>query len=140
MNTRELIALDTSTAVPLLMKTHPARAMVKASLRGKHPVLTSHSLAETYSVLTRLAGDARLEPADASLLITREFGSTVVIDEKTVRSLTETLSTRGIAGGAVYDALVALAAQSAGLRLLTRDTRASGTYAAIGVQVEMVLG
>jgi toxin FitB len=40
-------------------------------------------------------------------------------------------------GGAVYDALVALAAVANQMTLLTRDARALFTYAAIGVRVEM---
>ncbi len=44
----------------------------------------------------------------------------------------------GIAGGAVYDALVALAAKEHGAPLATRDARARGTYDAVGVKVIVV--
>jgi predicted nucleic acid-binding protein len=44
----------------------------------------------------------------------------------------------GIAGGAVYDALVALAAKEHGAALATRDARARGTYDAVGVMVIVV--
>lgn len=44
----------------------------------------------------------------------------------------------GIAGGAVYDTLVALAAREHGTVLATRDARARGTYDAIGVKVIVV--
>ena len=44
----------------------------------------------------------------------------------------DTLSRLGIAGGAVYDALVALAAKEHGAALATRDARARGTYDAVG--------
>jgi hypothetical protein len=37
--------------------------------------------------------------------------------------------------GAVYDALVALAAREHGARLATRDARAPGTYDAVSVEV-----
>jgi hypothetical protein len=43
------------------------------------------------------------------------------------------LATRGITGGAVYDALVGLAARDARLRLVTRDRRAATTYSALGL-------
>jgi len=49
------------------------------------------------------------------------------------------LAAGGIAGGAVYDAMVALAARD-GCVLVTRDARALGTYAAIGVPVEVIGG
>jgi predicted nucleic acid-binding protein len=52
--------------------------------------------------------------------------------------LPDTLSRLGIAGGAVYDALVALAAQEHGAALATRDARARGTYDAVGVEVIVV--
>ncbi len=42
------------------------------------------------------------------------------------RTLPDTLSRLGIAGGAVYDALVALAAKEHGIPLATRDSRARG--------------
>ena len=49
-----------------------------------------------------------------------------------------TLSRIGIAGGAVYDALVALAAREHGAPLATRDARARGIYDAVGVKVIVV--
>ena len=45
------------------------------------------------------------------------------------------LSRLGIAGGAVYDALVALAAAEHGADLATRDGRARSTYETVGVRV-----
>ena len=44
-----------------------------------------------------------------------------------------------IVGGAVYDALVALAARSNSLLLVTRDLRASSTYSALGVDVRQIV-
>ena len=44
----------------------------------------------------------------------------------------------GIAGGTVYDALVALAAKEHGAALATRDARARGTYDAVGVELIVV--
>lgn len=136
--TAERVALDTSCAVPLLMATHPSHAAVRSAISTRSPVLTAHSLAETYSVLTRLSGDARVEPKDAARLIASEFGEPALVDNAVTRTLTTTLSTVGIAGGAVYDALVGLAALSENLTLMTRDARALGTYAAVGARVEVV--
>jgi toxin FitB len=48
------------------------------------------------------------------------------------------LGRSGVAGGAVYDALVALAAKEHGAPLATRATRARGTYDAVGVKVIVV--
>ncbi len=49
--------------------------------------------------------------------------------------LTDTLSHFGIAGGAVYDALVALAAVEHDADLATRHLRAKATYEAVGARV-----
>ena len=49
--------------------------------------------------------------------------------------LADTLSKRGIAGGAVYDALVALAAVQHNADLATRDLRAKASYETVGARV-----
>jgi toxin FitB len=46
-----------------------------------------------------------------------------------------TLAAAGIPGGAVYDALVGLAAAQHGAHLATRDARAVGTYELVGARV-----
>jgi predicted nucleic acid-binding protein len=61
-----------------------------------------------------------------------------VLSSSRTRRLPDTLSRLGIAGGAVYYALVALAAKEHGAALATRDVRARGTYDAVGVEVIVV--
>jgi predicted nucleic acid-binding protein len=90
---------------------------------------------ETYSVLTRLPGDVRLAPADAAHLISERFAEPLILGAKTSRALPDLLAGLGIAGGAVYDALVAVAAVEHGARLATRDARASATYVTLGADV-----
>jgi hypothetical protein len=51
------------------------------------------------------------------------------------RRLPDVLSRLGIAGGAVYDALVALAAVEHDADLATRDARARATYELLGARV-----
>lgn len=132
------LALDTSVAVPYLLLSHVAHSAVRQHV-GSRPVrLTGHSLVETYSVLTRLPGDARLSPDDAVTLIEANFETPVLLDEKTAASIPAILSPLGVAGGAVYDALVALAAKNADLPLATRDRRAASTYLAVQAQFELV--
>jgi toxin FitB len=129
------IAVDTSVAVPLLVRSHHDHAAVVRWWGGQEVALTGHALTETYSVLTRLPGDARLMPADAARLLKARFSPALVLSSSQTRKLAETLSRLGIAGGAVYDALVALAAKEHGAALATRDARARGTYDAVGVTV-----
>jgi toxin FitB len=129
------LGLDTSVAVALLVQTHTAHDAVVRWWDGRDVALSGHALAETYSVLTRLPGDLRLAPADAARLIAERFVEPLVLRPETARRLPDVLSRLGIAGGAVYDALVALAAVEHGASLATRDARAKPTYETVGVHV-----
>jgi toxin FitB len=134
------LAFDTSAAVPLLLRSHIAHESVRSRARGREAVLTAHSLAETYSVLTRLPGDARVRPLDAARLLEAGFVDVLEVPAGELAVLPRVLAPLGIAGGAVYDALVGLASRAAGVALATRDARALGTYAALGAEVEIVTG
>lgn len=131
-------AVDTSVAVPLLVSSHTAHQTVNGWARDRSLVLSGHALVETYSVLTRLPGDAKVAPRDAVTLIDEIFGDAVVLDEAMFREIHRELASRGIAGGAVYDGLVGVAARGYDLTLATRDARARGTYEAVGARVELV--
>jgi len=128
------LGLDTSVAIPLLVQTHRAHAQVVRWWNGRQVALAGHALAETYSVLTRLPGDLRLAPVDAARLITERFAAPYVLGREVYERLPEVLSRLGIAGGAVYDALVAYAAVEHGAALATRDARAKATYEMIGAR------
>jgi predicted nucleic acid-binding protein len=129
------LALDTSVAVPLLVQTHDAHNAIVRWWDGREVALSGHALAETYSVLTRLPGDLRLAPADAARLMAERFAEPLILGPEAARSVPDVLSRLGIAGGAVYDALVALAAVEHGASLATRDARAKSTYETVGVNV-----
>lgn len=132
------IAVDTSVAVAMLLTSHEAHQRAAHWAGSRRLALCGHAVAETYSVLTRLPGDARLSTDDAVALIEDRFeprgGPPVDVEA----GLPRTLAGTRIAGGAVYDAVVALAAVHAGLPLATRGARARTTYEAVGVRVEIV--
>lgn len=132
------LAVDTSLAVPLLVQTHDAHAAVVRWWDGREIALSGHALAETYSVLTRLPGDLRVAPADAAELLTRRFTEPLLLGSERSSRLPQLLAGLDIAGGAVYDALIALAALENGAALATRDLRAKPTYERVGVQVLVV--
>lgn len=132
------LAVDTSVAVPLLVRSHQHHTEVVSWWDGQELALSGHALAETYSVLTRLPGDARLAADDAARLLDVRFTTPLVLSAAHARKVHATLSRIGIAGGAVYDGLVALAAKEHGTPLATRDARARGTYDAVGVEVIIV--
>ncbi len=129
------VAVDTSVAIPLLVQTHTAHREVMGWWRGQSLALSGHALAETYSVLTRLPGDLRVAPQDAARLIQERFGAPLLLRGQTQARLAEILGRLGVAGGAVYDALVALAAVEHNAVLATRDARARSTYDLLGAQV-----
>lgn len=129
------LALDTSVAVPLLVQTHSAHVDVVRWWRRREVALCGHALAETYAVLTRLPGDLRMEPGDAARLLRERFAPPLVLALQTARDLPNILSRSQVAGGAVYDALVALTAVEHRVELATRDARARDTYDRIGARV-----
>jgi predicted nucleic acid-binding protein len=130
-----MLALDTSVAIPLLVQTHRQHGEVVRWWGGREIALCGHALAETYSVLTRLPADLRLAPADAAQLLRQRFAAPLVLAPETFTRLPDLLSRAGIAGGATYDALVALAAIEHDAELATRDARALATYEAFGARV-----
>ena len=56
----KVIAVDTSVAIPLLLASHPSHARVNKAVGRRKVTLVGHAEIETYAVLTRLPGDARL--------------------------------------------------------------------------------
>jgi len=136
-----ILLVDTSVAVPLLLRSHVAHELVEEATGGRPVQLAGHAAIETYAVLTRLPGDARLAPVDALTLIVDRFAGVAPADGDAVNSVLPRLAHRGVGGGATYDGLVASAvlAVADGV-LLSRDRRAAATYARLGVNVELVGG
>jgi predicted nucleic acid-binding protein len=132
------VGVDTSVAVALLVRSHQHHRAVTTWWAGRELALSGHALAETYSVLTRLPGDLRLAPADAARLIKARFAAPLLLSAATAQDVPAVLGGLGIAGGAVYDALVALAAVEHAAALATRDARARDTYEAVGASVIVV--
>jgi predicted nucleic acid-binding protein len=112
--------------------------MVAKWAKGRNLGLCGHALAETYSVLTRLPGDARVHPADAVVLIDENFAKPLQFGARAARAAHREFAREGIAGGATYDGLVALAAREHGAVLVTRDARARSTYETLGVSAEVL--
>lgn len=130
---------DTSVAVPLVQSAHTAHDRVTEVLGTRRVGLAAHAAVETYSVLTRLPGDARLTPTDASTLIAERFTRTATLEPALQERLVRDLAAANVAGGAVYDALIALTAKHDGSTLLTRDSRAAATYGALDAAFELVV-
>ncbi len=96
--------------MPLLVSARHAHETVRSWAAGRTLGLTGHTLAETYSVLTRLPGDSRLSATDAVVLIDDNFAEHYALSIDGARAAHRDLARLGVAGGAIYDCLVALAA------------------------------
>jgi len=137
---REVVLLDTSAAIALLVEDHEAHAVMLEGLRGRRLGLAGHAWFETYSVLTRLPGAQRRSPTAALQLLVHNFAANGFLGEAESSALGPELVRLDITGGAVYDALVGAAARQHGRRLMSSDARARPVYDALGVTIEVLPG
>jgi predicted nucleic acid-binding protein len=117
------VMLDTSVLVAAMVAAHAqhrrAQPWLQRAIAGNFEFLVAaHSLAELYAVLTTLPVSPRISPAAAARLVQEN-----VLTPATIVALTATeyaqvlrhLAEQAISGGAVYDALIAKAAEKAGV-------------------------
>lgn len=133
-----MIAVDSSVAIAAFGEWHelnqPARAVLD---RGA--AIPIHALLETYSVLTGFPRPHRAAPSLVDTWLEDRFQEVLPPPGADAqRKLVRTLAGEGRAGGAVYDALVALTAKTAGAALVTADRRARSTYELVGVEVQVL--
>ena len=132
------LLVDTSVAVALTVVDHSDHAGTFDAVATRRLGLAGHAAFETFSVLTRLPPPARRTPATVARLLAANFPHSRFLAATAAAELLEHLLTAGIAGGAVYDALVGATAAEHGLPLATRDKRAIETYRALDVRIEVV--
>ena len=130
------LLVDTSVAVALSVGDHDQHETVSRALRGRSLGLAGHAAFETFSVLTRLPPPARRSPATIGRLLKASFPDSRYLGARATVSLLDELGRSGIAGGAVYDALVGACATEHELPLATTDRRAVETYRALSVKIE----
>jgi predicted nucleic acid-binding protein len=133
------VLLDSSAAVALILADHEFHSAVLHATRGRQMGLAGHAWFETYSVLTRLPAGLRRSSASAGWVLSQVFPESRFLDADATAALGPEVARLGIAGGAVYDALVAAVARHHDVPLLSCDARAQGTYGALGVQAEIIV-
>lgn len=120
--------LDTSVLVAALVEPHPEHLRALPWLAGTKSksselVISSHTIAELYAVLTTLPVSPRILPGQAWRLIHESIEPRVSIVSLTSTEYIATvryLSELRLSGGAVYDGLIAKTAQKSGAdRLVT---------------------
>lgn len=136
-----MIAIDTSVAVPALSAGHPDHFTAHRVVAEQEPALPAHAALETYAVLTRLPAPAGVPARVAAELVRRNFAQRLLhLSEEALLTLLDELAHTGVVGGATYDALIGATARTAGATLVTNDRRATSTYAALGVDVQLLDG
>jgi predicted nucleic acid-binding protein len=116
-----------------------AREIQERLARAHAMVLGAPSLVEAYAVLTRFPPPHRLGPADALLLLETSFisaGTVVALDPGDYTRLLREAAHDGVAGGRIYDAVIAACAErSNGVTLLTFNVSDFESLARPGLEV-----
>jgi predicted nucleic acid-binding protein len=132
------LLVDTSVAVALVVADHEHHRATVDAVGGRRVGLAGHAAFETFSVLTRLPPPLRRTPRAVDQMLAQGFPASRFLDAASAQDLLGRLWQLGIAGGAVYDALVGAVAVQHRLPLATRDRRAISTYRALDVDIEML--
>lgn len=120
------VLFDTSVLVAAIVEAHPAheRALPWLS-RGRsgevEALVCAHSAAETFAVLSTLPLSPRIGPGLARQLVQRNVLTVtrvVTLSARDYAVVIDDAGDLGVAGGAVYDALIARAAAKADVDLL----------------------
>lgn len=138
------LLFDTSSLIAAFVESHPAHlpawAWLEQTLEGTHKgFVATHTLAELYAVMTRLPLRPAIPPTVALQLMKENLRGfqTVALSAADYRATLQRLEKRGLAGGAVYDALIAQAALKARAeRLITLN---SGHFRRLGQDVEAIV-
>lgn len=135
-----MIAVDSSVVVAAVLGGHPDHEPARHLVAASRPRLVAHVAFEAYSVLTRLPQPDRLDPAAAHMVLERAFpDDPLTLRARQLARLLRSLAAAGIAGGAVYDGLVAGTAREHDAELVTLDRRARATYATVGVDFRLLV-
>lgn len=129
--THDRVLFDTSCLIAGMVQTHVHHTQVAPWLaraaRGEITGLVcTHSLAETYAILTSMPLRPRIQPAAALVGICQNLAAFefIPLTQQDYHDTLEELVRIGLAGGVVYDALAAKAALKAGAdTLLTLNAK-----------------
>src|SRR5579859_899322 len=109
------LLIDTSVAVALATAGHEYHHSTVKAIAGRSCGLSGHAAFETFSVLTRLPPPNRRTPHAVARLLSHNFPDSRFLSAQGAEQLHPRLAPLGIAGGAVYDALVAATAAEHGI-------------------------
>jgi predicted nucleic acid-binding protein len=134
-----VITCDTSVLVAAFARWHTDHRAAAAAV-DRAGAIVDHVAVETFSVLTRLPPPRRVPPHLVTTFLDAHFPAAVPRLASISSPDVLDLAVRGgISGGAIYDLVVALAAQRGGAVLVSLDHRAAKTYDAAGVEYELLV-
>ena len=136
-----MIVPDSSVLVAGFVPDHRSHVVAVSALAEvrEDGCLIAHTTAETFSVLSAPAGVYRAQSGAVVAYLEQFLGGSPPIQPRpeAYREALELLSDRGRAGGAIYDALIALAARDASAELVSLDRRARAIYELCGVEARL---
>lgn len=111
------VLFDTSVIVAALLPKHPNHAPCFAQLQAAkrnhiQGCLSTHSLAEVYSVMTRMPSQPRISPQEAQNLLERclQYLEAVSLATVDYQAAIAQMATLNLPGGGIFDVLIAQAA------------------------------
>jgi predicted nucleic acid-binding protein len=136
------IAPDSSVLIAGFVSSHRFHQAVLPVLAevAERGSLIAHTIAEAYSVLSAPGGVYRAEPRAVLDYLDQFLGGDppIPVTPGAYRKALDLLVANGRPGGAVYDALIALAARDAKVTLGSLDTRAQPIYELCGADVRIL--
>jgi predicted nucleic acid-binding protein len=111
---------DTSVLIAAIIEKHPnhekAFYWLNEAIRGNIGFLIStHTLAELFSVLMGMPSSPKISPSQAKFLIEKNTGTAKIIEinSKDYHNVISLLAELNLSGGIIYDALSAYSAEKA---------------------------
>jgi predicted nucleic acid-binding protein len=135
-----LITPDSSVLIAASIPEHQFNRQAAAVLPAIRSTgrLIAHTMAETFSILTR---QPTPHPPMRVLRYLDQFleHEPIGLPPTAYPKALKTMAENEIVGGSIYDGLIAATAAEAGLRLLSLDRRAVRTYAMLGADYEILI-
>lgn len=111
------VLFDTSVIIAALLPKHPNHIscfaqLQSAELNQTQGYLSTHSLAEVYSVMTRMPSQPRISPQAAQSLLERclQYLESVSLETGDYQAALAQMAALNLPGGGIFDALIAQAA------------------------------
>lgn len=131
--------VDTSVVVRAAIASDPTERGLLQDVIAASRVPVAHVLAESYASLTALPPPFRLSPGNCYTYLSSAFrAETLTLSSHGYLRVLHLLAEHGIAGGAIYDCLIAETAREHEATLLTLDQRAVARYSLVGAAYRLV--